>query len=138
MKLRLLIGAGFLLLFLGGIGLFLPVWPTTPFVLGAAGCFAGSPRLSGWLKRSRIFREYIEHFQRGAPVTGATTAKSLCFLWGMLLLSCVLARRPLLWALLPAVGLAVTLHLLWIARRPRREKSGNGETGYDETEADHL
>ncbi len=122
MKTRLLMGAGFLLLFLGGIGVFLPVWPTTPFVLGAAGCFSGSPRLSGWLRRSRMFREYIDHYQQGTPLTRATVAKSLWFLWGMLLLSSFLVRRPALWAMLLAVGLAVTSHILWIARQRKAKR----------------
>jgi len=47
---------GFLFLALGSIGVVLPLLPTTPFVLLAAGCFAkSSPRMHSWLHESAIF-----------------------------------------------------------------------------------
>jgi uncharacterized protein len=43
-------GLGLLLVGLGGIGMVLPVMPTTVFFIGAAGCFArSSPRLERWV-----------------------------------------------------------------------------------------
>jgi hypothetical protein len=57
----------------GLIGVVLPVLPTTPFLLLAAGCFAkSSPRLHGWLLAHRTFgppiRDWEEHgaISRGA------------------------------------------------------------------------
>ena len=53
---RLWIAAGFVALVTGIIGIFLPVLPTTPFVLVAAYCFArGSPRWERWLLRHPRF-----------------------------------------------------------------------------------
>ncbi len=47
---------GLLFLFLGGIGVVLPLLPTTPFVLLAAACFArSSPRMHTWLMGSELF-----------------------------------------------------------------------------------
>jgi uncharacterized membrane protein YbaN (DUF454 family) len=47
---------GFLFLALGSIGVVLPLLPTTPFVLLAAGCFAkSSPRMHSWLHESTLF-----------------------------------------------------------------------------------
>lgn len=56
----LLVGIGCLALVLGGIGVFLPVLPTTPFVLLAAACFArSSPRFYQFLMRNKYLGPYL-------------------------------------------------------------------------------
>lgn len=118
--------AGFVLLALGAIGLLLPVWPTTPFVICAAGCFSGSPRIRRLLFKVPFFREHIENYQTRSGLSRKTLTRSLAFLWGMLLLSCLWVQ--LLWVtlLLICVGAAVTLHLLHIARwKPKTAQQSN-------------
>ncbi len=49
------LGLGLTALLLAGLGIFLPLLPTTPFVLLAAACFArGSKRMHDWLLAQRI------------------------------------------------------------------------------------
>jgi len=49
---------------LGGIGLFLPVMPTTIFILIAAWAFAqSSPRLHSWLRDHRHFGESLRSWE---------------------------------------------------------------------------
>lgn len=114
-KVLLLTAVGFLSLALGAIGLLLPVWPTTPFVLVAAGCFSGTPRLRAKLLRISFFREYIESYQAKTGLSRRTVTVSLSFLWGMLILSALLVQAAWLRLLLAGVGAAVTAHILWIA-----------------------
>lgn len=92
-----LLGVGWLSVSLGVIGIFLPVLPTTPFLLLAAACFARSsrrfydwlvlhPRLGPW------FRDYLEG--NGIPLKGKVYA--LAAMWLSIALSCWLV--PLFWA----------------------------------------
>jgi len=55
---------GFLFLGLGFIGIFLPLLPTTPFVLLAASCFAkSSERWYRWLLANRTFGPMIKNWE---------------------------------------------------------------------------
>ena len=55
---------GFLFLGLGIIGMFLPLLPTTVFILMAAGCFAkSSPRWHSWLLANRTFGPIIKNWE---------------------------------------------------------------------------
>ena len=57
----LLIVLGSIFVVLGTIGVFVPVLPTTPFLLLAAACYGkGSKRLYNWLTNNRMFGKYIK------------------------------------------------------------------------------
>lgn len=116
LKLIFFTAAGFLLLALGAIGLLLPVWPTTPFVIGAAACFSCTPRLRARLMRLPFFGEHIRNYEARTGLTRRTLLVSLLFLWAMLLLSCVLVDAIAMRILLPLIGIAVTAHLFIMAR----------------------
>ena len=61
---------GLLFLLLGGIGVVLPLLPTTPFVLLAAACFAkSSPRLHGWLLRSELFGPTLQDWEKNQCIS---------------------------------------------------------------------
>jgi uncharacterized membrane protein YbaN (DUF454 family) len=122
LKIILLTGLGFLSLIMGTIGLFLPIWPTTPFVLASAACFSSSPRLRVWLLRLPFFKDHIENYTHRTGLSPKIVIKSLSFLWGMLLLSMVLFKSLWLCLLLIVVGSAVTIHILWMAKT--KEKDG--------------
>ena len=53
--------AGSLLVLMAAIGLFLPIWPTTPLALLAVACLSGNPPLQARLLRIRFIREHVGH-----------------------------------------------------------------------------
>ena len=66
LKKNLLIAAGTLCVVLGVIGMFIPVLPTTPFLLLAAVCYGrSSKRFYHWLLTNRWFGEYIRNYREG-------------------------------------------------------------------------
>ncbi len=120
-----LIIVGIISLTLGGIGVFLPLLPTTPFVLLAAACFAGcSPTMHKWLCRSRFFGEYIENYRTNAGVSKSVKIKAILFLWAGLGLSAATVHKPLVWTILAAVGVCVSTYLIMM-----KTKDEAGETG---------
>lgn len=115
----LLVGGGFFFLGLGAIGLLLPVWPTTPFVLLSAACFSCAPAMRARIMRIAFFREHIENYGQRRGLSRKTLCISLGYLWGMLLLSMVVVKQLWVCVLLACIGAAVTMHLLWMARAKR-------------------
>lgn len=123
-KKTFLIVAGVVSIAIGGIGIFLPLLPTTPFVLLAAGCFAGSsPAMHRWLCRSRFFGEYIENYRINAGVSKSIKIRAIVFLWAGLALSAAAVHKPLVRVILAVVGICVSTHLLMM-----KAKDENKET----------
>ena len=110
-----LLTVGWLAVALGVVGIFLPVLPTTPFILLAAACFVRSserfyvwlvehPRLGPW------FRDYLEG--NGIPLKGK--AYTILTMWVSIGISCWLV--PLVWARI-AMLLSAALVTLYIVKQ---------------------
>ena len=73
--------AGTLSLVIGGIGIILPLLPTTPFLLLAVVCYAkSSKRCYRWLIYNRWFGEYIRNWHEGRGIPMKTKVLSILFL----------------------------------------------------------
>jgi len=116
-----------ILVFLGVVGIFLPVLPTTPFLLAAAYFFArSSPRFYRWLTTSHYLRVYIENYRSGTGVPWHMIRRSLIFLWVGLALSSLLWSNGWYWLLLATVGVGVSAHLLMLRRaEEKRPQAGD-------------
>lgn len=112
MKKMIFIIAGTVALVLGLVGIFIPVLPTTPFLLLAAFCYArGSKRLYDWLMRHRHLGPYLDNYFRNHTIHKRTRIAALGFLWVSLTLSIILVDRWPVRLVMAVVGLAVTIHL---------------------------
>lgn len=82
--------AGSFSLALGVAGIFLPILPTTPFLLlTAALYFRSSPRAYGWLLRHKYLGGYIRSFREDRAIPLRAKIVSLTLLW-LTSLHCVL------------------------------------------------
>ena len=111
-----LIIAGTFFVGLGIIGIFLPLLPTTPFLLLAAACYArSSKRFYNRLLNNKWFGNYIKNYRERKGVPLKAKVLSISFLWIVIGYSAIFvvnafAARVIL--LLIAFG--VTIHILYI------------------------
>jgi uncharacterized protein len=111
------LAAGWLSLVVGFVGIFLPLLPTTPFVLLAAFCFSkGSARWEAWLVNHPRLGPMVRDWRatRAVPLR----AKQLAI--GMMALSSAWAFWviPSVWRWAPAISCSCVA--LWMLRRPTR------------------
>ena len=109
-----LITVGIISVGLGLLGVFIPVLPTTPFLLLAAGCFMrSSQRLYDWLIHHKWFGEYIRNYREYRAIPLRAKVVTLVLLWSVIGTTALFAVT--LWwvrVLLGVVAVGVTLHLL--------------------------
>lgn len=109
--------AGGLALLAGVIGIFLPVLPTTPFILLAALCFArSSPRIYGWLLNHRLFGPMIDTWQRHRSIPRRVRWIALASMGFSISLSIMLMQgQPWLQLALGLLGVVLAAGLLRVA-----------------------
>lgn len=105
--------AGGLFLLLGLVGLFLPLLPTTPFLLLASACFLrGSPRAHAWLHSHPLLGPYLDAFEQGRGIPLRAKAIAIAVLWISMGASIAWVGIPWAGIAMALVGLAVTVYLL--------------------------
>ncbi|HMQ68439.1 MAG TPA: YbaN family protein [Ignavibacteria bacterium] len=112
----LLIISGFVLTGIGIAGMFLPLLPTTIFLLLAAWCFArSSEKFYKWLHNNRFFGKYLSDYSSGRGMTLRSKIFSITFLWAGILFSVFYATEVFyVRILLLTIAIGVTWHLLAI------------------------
>lgn len=96
---------GFVSMGLGIVGSFLPGLPTVPFLLLASFCFArGSERFHGWFTQTKIYKNYLEDFEKNRSMTLKTKIGLLCLSSTMIAFPVFFIKNNYLWlALILAV-----------------------------------
>ena len=120
----LMIIIGTIAVVLGVIGIFLPVLPTTPFLLLAAILYArSSKRFYQWLMTNRFFGSYIKNYREKKGVPLKVKVFTIALLWGTISISAFFFVSNIFVRIgLFVIAAAVTIHLLWI-RTLKREKT---------------
>ncbi len=111
----LLMIAGTISLALGTVGLFLPILPTTPFLLVAAACYMrSSERMYNWLLKNRWFGEYLRHYQEGRGIPLKTKIFAISILWITILFSTFFFLSEILamQIVLILIATVVSVHLI--------------------------
>ena len=130
-KRPIFVGLGFLLVGIGALGRFVPLLPTTPFLLLAAILFSkSSQRFHTWLLNNRTLGPYINHYENGGGVPKKVKIKIIIFLWLSLavsgLMSIYVFHMPsFARGILALVGIIVSTHIIMI--RPKKKKNPSRE-----------
>lgn len=115
------LAGGVICVFLGAIGIVLPILPTTPFLLAAAACFCkSSTRMYNWLLSNKWFGEYIRNYREGRGLPRRTKITALTVLWATIGISIVfllnrILPQPLILPLqliMIVVAIGVSIHIL--------------------------
>lgn len=115
----LLIFTGWLAIGLGGLGIVLPVLPTTPFILLAAACFAkSSPRFYQWLLNRAYFAQMITDYQKYRGINRKTKIRAILLMWLSMCFSAYLVGQLWLSISLLCVALAVSCYLWRLPEPP--------------------
>jgi uncharacterized protein len=118
-KRRLLIGAGTLSTGLGIIGIFVPILPTTPFLLLAAACYMrSSERFYRWLINDRIFGAYVRNYIEGKGMPVRIKMFTILLLWLTIALTIVFGvQNIVIKIVLICIAVGVTAHIALIKSR---------------------
>jgi uncharacterized protein len=107
------VALGTVSLVLGIIGIFVPILPTTPFLLLASACYLrGSERMHRWLLSHGRLGAYIRAFEEGRGIPARAKVVAIAMLWISIAFAVRLVGHPLAAAALLALATAVTIYLL--------------------------
>lgn len=116
-----LVLAGSVFVLVGLAGIFLPVLPTTPFLLLAAACYArASRRFYNALLNNRLFGPAILEWQQHRSIAWRTKVAAIALMALTLAASTVFfVQDPRLRALLALLGLTLAIYMYRIPSRDR-------------------
>lgn len=108
--------SGFLLVIIGVLGIFLPLLPTTIFLILASICFLkSSPKANEWLRNHKILGGYIDNYQNKTGLTRNVKIANIITLCTSILLSAfLLTEKYYIRIILLSIAIGVTIHLFMI------------------------
>lgn len=122
--------AGTVCIGLGILGIFLPLLPTTPFLLLAAACYArSSKRLYNWLLNSRYLGKYIRNYREGKGIPfGIKIITILLLVLTIGYTSIFVIHIWLVRIILFLIFVGVSIHVLFFPTLRNKNKNQGGHT----------
>ncbi len=120
---KLLALLGLISLALGIIGAFLPLLPTTPFVLLSAYLFAkSSDKLHNWLMTHKIFGQLIRDFHEEKAISMQGKVAAISTMWISNIISILFIVNEKLWLqiLLTIISIGITINILRYKTKKRQ------------------
>ena len=113
---KILIVFGTFFLGVGVIGIFVPLLPTTPFLLLSAGCYArSSKRLYDWLMSNRYFGRHLKDYMGGKGISLNLKIITLSLFVMTIAYSVIFIIDNNFWRMtLLLIGAGVSVHILAI------------------------
>ena len=114
LKQKILFFVGTISVAIGVVGIFVPLLPTTPFLLLAAACYMrSSERFYRRLLNNRFFGPYIGNYMEGRGVPLRIKIYTIALLWTTISLSIFLISPGIVVKIvLAVVAIGVTLHII--------------------------
>jgi uncharacterized membrane protein YbaN (DUF454 family) len=105
---------GTVFLILGGVGIFLPILPTTPFLLLSAACYyKSSKRMHYWMLNNRWFGNYLRNYAEGKGISLRAKLFTVSLLWLLIIYSVFFVLSNLIVQIvLFSIAVGVTIHLI--------------------------
>jgi len=109
---------------LGILGIFLPLLPTTPFLLIAAACYIrSSEKFYNWLINNKWLGNYIKNYLEGKGVPLKVKVLSISLLWITIGYSVVFVVHIfLIRVILILIAIGVTIHIFSIRTLKQRKR----------------
>jgi len=113
---QLYLAGGFTLVAIGVLGIFLPLLPTTIFLILASICFMkSSPRAHNWLVNHKYLGSYLRNYKHKTGLSVTSKITHLLILWlGIGLSAIYFTDNTAVRILLLLIALGVSIHLITI------------------------
>lgn len=123
MKKVIFVILGTITLVLGSIGIFIPILPTTPFLLLSAFFYVrSSKRMYDWLLRHKVFGKYLYNYITHKAIPVRVKISALILIWISITLCVILVGKLIVTILLPTIALFVSLYILSLKNLENNEE----------------
>ncbi|MCJ7631654.1 YbaN family protein [Candidatus Bathyarchaeota archaeon] len=105
---------GTIFLVLGGVGIILPILPTTPFLLLSLACYyQSSKRMHNWMLHNKWFGSYLRNYTEGKGISLKAKLFTISLLWILICYSVFfVVNIMIVQILLFVIAIGVSIHLI--------------------------